>query len=35
VCEEGGGSDDAAAALQADSDGKVTVAGLVVHFLDA
>ena len=33
--EERGGGDDAAAALQSDGDGKVTVAGLVVHFLDA
>ena len=33
--EERGGGDDAAAALQADGDGEVTVAGLVVHLLDA
>ena len=33
--EEGGGGDDASAALQADGDGEVTVAGLVVHLLDA
>jgi hypothetical protein len=33
--EEGSGGDDAAAALQADGDGKVAVAGFVVHFFDA
>ena len=33
--EEGGGGDDTSAALQADGDGEVAVAGLVVHLFDA